>query len=378
MRKMVGVDVGSTAIRVVEVRGIDVDGFASVSKVARVPLREGAVVRGRVRNPVMVSQALVHALKQAKVPPYGFVAGLSGPEVAVARMTIPAVLKPEERTQVLRTTRRSPVASLRLEESVLSVNEIRRWVNQDGVEVSAVAVAVAAAEEVELMRKVFELAQCQPRALDLTSVALMRALMRCPPDAHDVVSVVDVGATKTAVVTRQGPHVRSVRHIAFGGDRFVRSVMSATGDSLEDAEARVQMLSVGSTPGEVARMIGGYGSREAVAEEKEDRQTLVAEALRSAVDELVEQVAQALESDAQANGGQFTKGVVLTGRASQLSGLRDLLVQRLGVRVQSGRPWARLERNRNTAPFLLDGREDPKLMVELTAAIGLAMWRKVT
>lgn len=374
MAKQVGVDIGSTSVRVVEVRGMDSRGYAIISRVGYAPMRENAVVGGRIRNAVAVSQALIRALKQAGAAPYGFIAGYSAPEAAVGRMMLPSALKGEERIKALRTMDRQVSASLRLDDSTVSLNEIRRFSTADGISMTAIVVAAAAREEVEQLRQVFKLAKCAPKALDLAGAANMRALVRTVPDGNEVHTVVDIGATKTSIATRQGPHLRSLRQIAVGGSTFTRAIMGVTGDSRQEAEARQKIVSLLerplTSPVEIAT---GYGSTGKI-EDGEDKQTILDESVSRVADDLVEQISSSIENDASNYGNSFTQGVVLCGATAQIPGLRERLSQRLGVPVQLGRPWATLERNRSNLLYLRDGQEDPRMMMELTTAVGLALW----
>lgn len=375
MAKQVGVDIGSTSVRVVEVRGLDSRGYAVVSRVGYAPMREGAIIGGRIRNAVAVSQALIRALKQAGVAPYGFIAGYSAPEAAVGRMMLPSALKGEERIKALRTMDRQVSASLRLEDSVITLNEIRRFTTADGVSMTAVVVAAAAREEIEQLRQVFKLAKCAPRALDLAGAANMRALVRTVPDGNEVHTIVDIGSTKTSIATRQGPHLRSLRQIATGGAALTRAIMTVTGDNRAEAEARQKIISLVDRPlSNPIGIVSGYGSSTDDDAVEQNKQTLLDESVSRVADDLVEQIASSIENDASNYGNSFTQGVVLSGATAQVPGLRERLAQRLGVPVQLGRPWATLEKNRSNLLYLRDGQEDPKMMMELTTAIGLALW----
>src|SRR5689334_10439890 len=103
MSTRVGVDLGATAVRVVEVNGLNKDSFAQVTRAAIVPLQPGAIVAGRIQDPTAVAWALSRALKDAKISPYGVVLGLASPNTAIAKVSMPGTLKPGEWASVLRT-----------------------------------------------------------------------------------------------------------------------------------------------------------------------------------------------------------------------------------------------------------------------------------
>ena len=98
-------------------------------------------------------------------------------------------------------------------------------------------------------------------------------------------------------------------------------------------------------------------------------------ALTASVDMLVDTVAQSVETDA-ANHGSMTQGVSLCGGTSLIRGLKDRLQLRLGLPVAIGRPWADLERSKRNAPYFVSGKPDPKLLLMLSTAVGLALWKE--
>jgi Tfp pilus assembly PilM family ATPase len=98
-------------------------------------------------------------------------------------------------------------------------------------------------------------------------------------------------------------------------------------------------------------------------------------ALSVSVDMLVDAIAQSVEDDA-ANFGSMSQGVSLSGGTALLQGFKTRLQSRLGVPVSIGRPWAEIERSRRNAPFFKDGKVDPRLLVVLSPAIGLALWKE--
>ena len=87
----------------------------------------------------------------------------------------------------------------------------------------------------------------------------------------------------------------------------------------------------------------------------------------------IDQIAQAIESDS----GAATRYIALCGGTCLLRGFQERLERRIGVDVRKGHPWARLERSKANVDYFVQGREDPKLMLTLTTATGLALWRDV-
>jgi type IV pilus assembly protein PilM len=376
MSRLVGVDIGSTAVRVAEVQGVDADGFALVSRMGVCPLPVGAVAAGRVRSPREVSVALVRALREAGVSRQGFVLGLASPEVALTTMVFPSSVRAAERDGAVRSMGRSISATFSLESSVLATYLAGTTPSADGLTMSTVGVAAALDEDIAALKNVCELARCSPRSIDLTGAALLRALTRVNPLATEVGTIVDIGATKVTVATRQGMYLRSLRTTAGAGDDITRAIAGVSRDSFESAEQ--QKLTMRLPRDRVAgydRRATSYGLDDESQHEEARSWTPVELSFSASADLLVDAIAQSVEADA-ANFASMTQGVTICGGTALLRGLKDRLQQRLGVPVSIARPWAEIERSKRNAPYFKEGKPDPRLLLTMSAAIGLALWKE--
>lgn len=382
--KRVGVDIGSSAVRVVQVTGTDSGGYATIGRFGIAQLGEGAVVAGKIRNPQAVSMSLIRALKAAGASKYGFVVGLSSPEVAVGHLTLPASIEASERNGAIRAQEIQISPTVPLSESALSTNLVSVETTGENLEVASLVAAAALQSEVDLLRQVCRLANCTPQAIDLAGAATMRVLVRDRLNSTHVSTVVDIGSTKTTIVTREGLHLRSIRTAPGGGSELTRAIAGAGEWSYAEGEVRKKAMHVGRRPTPSGRPgiddasgYVGYGFVEETQTPGADQQlqSNVEDAMNSAIDMLVDQVAQSIEMDAS-NYGSMTKGVTIVGGTALLRGLKDRLQQRIGVEVHVGRPWAHLDPSKRHAGHFNDGVEDPQLMMELTTATGLALWRK--
>ena len=365
--RKVGVDIGATAVRVAEVVGVDADGYAVVRRAAIVPIKEGSIVAGEVKNPVVLGQALSFALKQAGVPRQGFVLGSSSRYVTVGRLESPGAVAPHERTAQIRLSRKEISPTVPIEDSAVSWNTIPGYPVQPGN--TALNVALMKRLAVEEMQKVCKIASAMPQAIDMNAAGVVRAMVRCFPDDHAVASVVDVGASKISVVTRQGLHVRSVRIVAQGGQNITRALMGAEDVDYEEAEHRKRYIRLNRARSAPA---GGYAD---VVADDSLAPTIGEQAVQAAVDQLIEEIAKSVAADSQASNGSASQAVQLTGGAARIPGFADRLQLRLGIPVVLAKPWADLQFNKNTAPLFRDGEPDPEALGDLTAAIGLALWK---
>lgn len=378
---LVGIDIGAKAVRVARVSGIDADGYASVDRVGIARMRDGNVIAGSIKSPQTVAMAVSAALKSAGVSGYGAIIGLSSPNVAVSVQNVPSMVGREGRVSSLRALNRQISPTLPLATSDLSASLIRTERTAEGLENDVTLVAAAAKADVSQLRTVCSLAGVTPRAIDLSAAGTLRALYRGYPTAADTASVVDVGATKVTISTRQGMFLKSLRVIQGGGDEVTRALMRDGDLELEEAERRKRVLSLPDSSRLASDLAGGelegcgYGE-EGSAKEPEIPKGNLDSVLISITDSLIEQIAQALDNHAVTHG-IYPQGVVLAGGGSLLRGFKERLSQRLGVDVHLGAPWARLRGGKSTAAlFTADGVENPQAMLELSTAIGLACWEE--
>lgn len=365
-----GVDIGSTGVRAAKVAGIDDEGFAVIERFAIVPLRGDAVIGGKIRNQAMVAQAVKKATKAVGASSSSVIMGLSSPEQGVSRIALPAAVKPAERIAALRTMQVQVAATVPTAEAAISTNFVREENTADGRRVAALVVGAAMNTEVENLVKVCQLAGIDPRAVDLSGAGTLRALIRDLPNSRDAATIVDIGATTTTIISREGLHVRSIRSFNGGGLDLTRAIAAAGRESLEEAERRKYSMRLAVRQ---AQRDNGYG---ALVEDDEVRatvgETAIERALSTAADLLVDQIAQTVESDV---GASQTRQIALCGGASLMRGLKERLQRRLALEVRIGHPWARLERSKHNVEFFHNGREDPRLMLLLSTATGLALWR---
>lgn len=368
MSRMLGLDIGTTAVRAVEVIGVDANGFAVVSRIGIAPVEHGAISGGRIKNPAAVAIAVINAVKQAGIPRYGIVVGAATPDVALSRLLIPASVTKEERIGAVRSLGRPIAPTFTLEESEITSALVAVSPSPDGTALATVDIVAVLDTELAQIEEVCRLARITPRAVDVPGAAMLRSLTRANQSYGEIGTVVDIGASKLTVATRQGLHLRSLRTTSAGGNDLTRALMNVTGESFDEAEARKRSMRL--TPRRNSVVASGYFD-----EDERAASAPLDDALRGAVDVLVDTVAQSIESDA-ANHGNFTQAVTITGGGALVRGLKERLQARVGVPVSIGRPWAEIERSRRNVEFFNGDQPDPKVLLSIATAVGLALWRE--
>lgn len=368
--RSIGVDIGATEVRAVEVAGLDASGAAKVVRAAAVPIADGAVVAGVVKKPTETALAVTQALRAIRAPKNGVVLGLATPGSGVAVRELSEAVQPGERERAIRYQNEDVALTVPLAQSALATHAEEGSAAPSGM----VDVSVAAVDDADLdaLLKVARIARLAPRAVDLAPVALARSMARSATDF--VGAVVDIGATQTTVVTVEDRRVRSLRTVRGGGRDVTEAIRQVTGEDFATAEARKPHLRVGGSVSQVSQAFSSYGS---VPGER-PQTTLEVElenAVNDAIDAIIDTVAQSIDSDA-ARFGTRAQMVGLVGGVAFTPGLVSLVQQRLDVQTTVSLPLVAFQQNRHTISLFNGPKVPDRVTMKFTNAVGLALWRQ--
>lgn len=359
----VGVDIGASAVRVAGVDGVTSEGLALVSRVGIEPLPRGAVVAGRIRDERTVAAALLRALKSAGVSRQGFVIGLTSPDTSLSARDVPLGMRRSERIPALRLSETSVASTFSIEDAALSTYLAGQNTNHDGVSMSTIGVAAVRSADLDMLISICERARCSPKAVDLTAAGTLRSFVRVG-SSPAVGTVVDIGATQTTVISREGPHMRSLRTTVGAGDDLTQAFAAGSGLSFDEAETAKSALQLSTSQTNTSR-----GYFEGAGEDPGEA------AVSKAVDLLVDAIAQSIESDSN-SFGSAPQQIALCGGGALLRGLKGRLRVRTGTPTKIARPWVELEWSKRNAEHFKEGKADPLVLMTLGAAAGLALWKE--
>lgn len=377
----VGVDIGAAAVRVAATGNPDKNGYVPVVAAASHKIPDGVVEGGVVRDAPAVGRALAEAMRKAGLKrSRPVVIGVANRHTALGWLQLPAEILPHERLDVLRSGRHDISPSVPMRDAQISVNHIETRTTGEGRQMDRLAVAAALTDEIDMLRDVASLAKVTLRAVDLSPAALSRALTRTQKGAHEVATIVDIGASTTVVTTRQGEHLRSMRVIPTGGTEITYSLMEVLDEDFTATEARKALLRLPSArrAGEQLTADAGYIEEDFGFEDDNNQQTLLEEALISSTDHLVEQIATTVAAEASDHPHAKPQAVFLAGGTAKLRGLKDKMQGRLGLPCIIAKPWANLEETKANEQLMETfdptRSSDSEVLLTLATAIGLSMW----
>jgi type IV pilus assembly protein PilM len=259
--RVLGLDVGTSAVRVVEVaferpaRGRHSARPPAVTRVGEVPLPPGAVRDGEVVDPAAVGAAIRELWRQTGLRARDVRVGLTGPKVVVRVVDMPA-MPDDELDGAIRFSAADHVP-IPLDEAVLdhAVLESAPPAEPGGPPQVRVLVAAAYRSALDGLLAAVTAGGLRAVAVDLVPFALVRAFSQPPADEAALApvesedgfvaspppvpaeAIVSVGAALTTVVVHESGRPRFVRTVQAGGDMLTAAISDELGIEIEAAEA---------------------------------------------------------------------------------------------------------------------------------------------
>jgi type IV pilus assembly protein PilM len=342
-KTLIGLDIGSTAVRAAEVSAGDVPVLA---RAAQVPLPVGAVENGEVRQPEAVGEALRELWGRSKIRGRRVRLGVGNQRVVVREIALPWL--PEKELRASLGFQVQEFIPISVDEAVLDYDPLGEF-EQEGRRMLRILLVAAQKGMIGEAVAAVQSARLEPVGIDLNPFALVRAVgsvetlnLEAPGDE----AVVDVGAHVTNICVHDRGVTRFVRILPTGGRDVTFAIARGLGVDDEVAERLKRGEEVDGAP--------------ALSE--------VERVALSRAGTFVEEIRSSLEFyTAQVPGAKIGR-VQVTGGGSKLHGFLELLQERIPVTVDRGRVFERVKSELDLPPEAIEDAE-PVLAV----AVGLAI-----
>jgi len=343
-RSRVGLDIGSTAVRVAEVAPGDVP---VLRRGAQVPLAPGAVENGEIREPDVVAEALKELWGRSGVKSKQVQLGVGNQRVVVREIALPWL--PEKELRASLGFQVQEFIPMSVEEAVLDYDALGE-LEQDGRRMLRILLVAAQRIMIDALVQAVEAAKLEVIGIDLTPFALVRAVGTLDVD-------LDAEGQGDEAVVDVGAHVTNICVHDRGTTRFVR-ILPSGGRDITLAIAR----GLGTEDGVAERLKRGEEVEGGPKREDVERVAL------SRAGSFVDEIRSSLEFYAAQVPGAKIGRVLVTGGGSKLQGFMELLQQRIPVIVERGHVFERVKSVLDLSPEAADEAE-PVLAV----ATGLAI-----
>jgi type IV pilus assembly protein PilM len=296
----IGLDIGSSSIRAVEVRRGKDD--HSLTNFGQVPLPPGTVQSGTVQDPVAVTSALRQLWAACKFDTKHVMLGVTNPQLVVREMSVSNLPAKEMHKSLPFQVR--DMLPLAVERSLLDFHPLEE--PGDSPTVRGLLIAMPKDAVLTIVQAV-EKAGLHVEGVDLASFALLRAASRL--DAQ-VEAIVDIGAEVTSVVVHADGEPLIVRTVPRGGSEITESIATRLGVPAAEADA-------------LKCRFGLHGDG------RPDTEAAAADAVRPLVNELRSSFTYLASGERQK---QVTR-VSLCGGGALMPGLAEHVQQKLDVNV---------------------------------------------
>ena len=343
-KRIIGLDIGRDTLRAVEVQGAD-KARPTVTRVATIPLPDGAVRNGEVREINTVSGAVKKLWSSGGFRARDVVIGIGNQRVLARDLTVPRM--PLEQIKESLPFQVQEMLPVPVADALLDYYPIAEGQGENGPVVHGLLIA-AIKESVLANVNAVRLAGLNPVQVDLIPFALCRALTRgTGPHATSV--IIDIGGSTTNVVVVIGGVPQFIRMIPTGGEDLTTALSTRLEISPEQANYAKRSRGLGGLP-------PANESERAVSE-------IVAESSGELISALRNTINYYFNSRPQV----VLQSIILTGGGAQLPGLSRTLSDTLRIPVMDANAFGSVEVARTAAKELGSDAQS------MTVALGLAL-----
>ncbi|MEP7207495.1 MAG: pilus assembly protein PilM [Casimicrobiaceae bacterium] len=340
---LVGVDVSSTSIKMVELSDAG-KGTYRLERYIIEPLPKDVVTDGNIGNLDPVTDALKRAWKRLGSRNRNIAMALPAAMVITKKIIVPAGQRDEdlELTVEAEANQYIPFAldEVNLDFQILGPAPS----NPDEVEI---LIAASRKEKVEDRVAVAESAGLKPRVMDVESYATQEALRLIAPSLpasgrDQNIALVDIGGHVTHFYVLRNNHFLFSRDQAFGGNQLTQDIQRAFNLSPEEAESAKKSQGLPEN----------YDS----------------DVLQPFMETLALEVTRALQFFFTSTSYNQVDQIILAGGCALLPGLDELVAKRAGINTVIANPFAQMQSTDRIRPRQI-AQDAPVLLI----ACGLAL-----
>jgi len=342
-KSLVGLDIGSSAVKVVELKDLGKGKGYQVLNVAVERLSPEAIVDGAIMDAGLVIDTIQKAFNARKLKNPDVAIALSGHSVIIKKISIPATSE-EELAEVIPWE-----AEQYIPFDVEDVNLAYQVLKGGGAEGNMDVLLVAAKKDkINDYTSVVSQAGRNPALVDVDVFALQNCYeMNYDVDPDVGVGLINIGASTTNVAILKGANSIFWRDISVGGNHYNDAIRKELSLSFDQAEALKKGEAVDGVPAEN-----------------------VAPILASVNDFIGAEIQKTLDFFKNTTPGETIEKLVIAGGSSRVPHLKEALAERFGVPVEVLNPFNRVQVGKGVAPETLE-EASPSVSI----AVGLASRR---
>lgn len=343
-RNIIGIDIGFSAVKIVELKKSKKDKYELV-RFAFEPLPEAAIIEDEIQNQEQVVEAIRSAYSSSKFSTNLVCLGLWGPNTVARRLQLAGGSSEEIEDQVIWEAEQ--YIPFDIEDSSISFHIVGE--NEGG----GVDVVVAAAKKelIEIFKDLIMNAGLKVKIVDLVQIALVNVFELVAADVlvqneRSSWVILDIGAQQTEFMIYKNGMISFSKQINVGGLMITEEIQRQMGVNYKEAEdLKITGDQQGNLPEEIIEIID------------------------SVVETFFAELKKTLDFYISSTSDESFSGCYITGGSSQIPGLLEGLEALLGFPVRVLNPLDVV--NYDASDF--EESEIQELATRGAAVIGLAM-----
>jgi type IV pilus assembly protein PilM len=343
---LVGLDIGSSAIKAVEIAIKGRDKSFELRSLGIAPLQNEAIVQGAFLNQSAIVDAIGESIELGRIKTKEVAVAVSGHSVIVKKVSLPAMTRDELEDQIQWEAEQYipfDVNEVHLDFQILDTSE-----GEGQMDVLLVA---AKRDLVDDYVQVITEAGLIPAVVEVAAFAVENAF-ECNYDREpdEVVGLVNIGAQVVNINVIQNDIPVFTRDITTGGNQYTEEIQKSLSITFEEAER----IKLGG---------GSEQNQEVIPQEVE-------QAMRSVTDTVLGEISRSLDFFGATSAESRISRVFLTGGGAKISGLDAAFRERSGLEVELMNPLSRMLPSKGFDPEYLDS-----VATSLGVGFGLATRR---
>lgn len=318
-RPMVGLDIGSSHIKLMELEQDSKTGQQRLVNFGMVQLPPEAIVDGAVMNTNVIVDAIRELVQQQRVKTKFVAASVSGNAVIIKRINLPQMTVDELEESI------QWEAEQYIPFDINDVNidvQILDGASEDPGQMEVLLVA-ARKELVNEYQALIQQSGLRPAVVDVDAFAVANMFELNYEDNDESVALVNIGASNVNIHVVRGGVSAFTRDIGIGGRQFTEEIQRALNISYEQAEA----MKVG----------GNEGDERAVVPEVIER------VLNTVGDNLATEVQRSLDFYLSTSVDGSLSRVLLSGGAARTPGLARAISRQTNLPTEVADPFRRIQ-----------------------------------
>lgn len=340
-KALVGVDIGTSAVKVVELKGGGRAGY-ELRSIGSERIPADAIVDGVIISKLPVAEAIDSIFKNREIKNSRIATSISGHSVIVKKVAVPAQTESELDESI--QWEAEQYIPFDISEVNVDYQIVRKLPDTNRIELILVA---AKKEKITDHTSVVSMAGKTPSVVDIDAFALHNAYeLNYDPQESTIAAILNIGSTVMNINILRGREFLFTRDINMGGNHYTEFLQRELNVSMEEAEE----LKCGD-------------------QFDDEQRQRIPEVLQSVSENLTLEAEKTFDYFKTTSQSEEIEEIYISGGASRTDGLRDHLEEQFQVPVQYLDPFRKIDTSKHRLP---DGGGDGAAS-DFAVAVGLAL-----